>query len=157
MLVLLKKPDLAAHMRANLHDDRLFSRLTEEILRTEAPVQGLPRMTTEDTVLGGCPIPKGSLILLGYASGNRDDERFEEPDEFVLTRKNAGQHLSFGAGIHRCVGAMLSRMEIKVSMRMLLTRIADMALAVPAEELRYTPSMVVRPLVSLPMTFTMQR
>jgi cytochrome P450 len=154
MLVLLKDPDLVEKLLATIDDDRMFSRLTEEILRLEAPVQGLPRMTTQDTELAGCKIPKGSLVYLGYASGNRDAAKFDDPDGFSLERKNAGQHLAFGSGIHRCIGAMLSRMEIKVAMRLLIKRLDRMKLTIPESELVYTPSMVIRPLVSLPMSFT---
>jgi cytochrome P450 len=154
MLVLLKDPDLVEKLLANIDDDRMFSRLTEEILRLEAPVQGLPRMTTQEVELGGCKIPKGSLVYLGYASGNRDSEKFDDPDSFSLERKNAGQHLAFGAGIHRCIGAMLSRMEIKVAMRLLIKRLDHLKLTIPESELVYTPSMVIRPLVSLPISFT---
>ena len=154
MLVLLKNPGLVEKLLANIDDDRMFSRLTEEILRVEAPVQGLPRMTTEDTELAGCKIPKGSLVYLGYASGNRDAAKFDDPDSLNLERKNAGHHLAFGGGIHRCVGAMLSRMEIKVAMRLLIKRTDNLKLTVPESELVYTPSMVIRPLVSLPISFT---
>jgi cytochrome P450 len=157
MLVLLKNPELTQRLRANIDDDRMFSRFTEEVLRLEAPVQGLPRMTTQDAELGGCTIPKGSLVYLGYASGNRDAAKFDDPDSFNLERKNAGQHLAFGGGIHRCVGAMLSRMEIKVAMRLLIKRLDDLKLEIPESELRYTPSMVIRPLVSLPISFTRRR
>jgi cytochrome P450 len=154
MLVLLKDPGLVLKLLANIDDDRMFSRLTEEILRLEAPVQGLPRMTTEDAELGGCKIPKGALVYLGYASGNRDAAKFDDPDRFSLERKNAGQHLAFGGGIHRCIGAMLSRMEIKVAMRLLIKRLENLKLTIPESELVYTPSMVIRPLVSLPISFT---
>jgi cytochrome P450 len=154
MLVLLKNPDLVQKLLANIDDDRMFSRLTEEILRLEAPVQGLPRMTTQDTELAGRKIPKGSLVYLCYASGNRDSGKFDDPDSFSLERKNAGQHLAFGSGIHRCIGAMLSRMEIKVAMRLLIKQLEHLKLTVPESELVYTPSMVIRPLVSLPISFT---
>jgi cytochrome P450 len=120
----------------------------------ESPVQGLPRVTTEDTVLSGMPIPKGSLVFLGYASANRDEAKFDSADEFNLERRNVGHHLAFGSGIHRCIGAMLARMEIKVSMREIIKRLDDIKLAVPEDELAYAPSMVVRALISLPVTFT---
>jgi cytochrome P450 len=135
-------------------EDRAVTRLVEEILRLESPVQGLPRVTTEDTELAGQRIPKGSLVFLGYASANRDDARFESPESFNIERKNVGQHLAFGSGIHRCIGSMLARMEIKVAMRQIFTRLDDIKLAIPEEELVYVPSMLVRTLVSLPVTFT---
>lgn len=153
VLTLTRSPGLIEKLRAAAGDDRAFSRLTEEILRLESPVQGLPRVTTKDTVLSGVSIPEGSLVFLGYASANRDDAKFDAADEFSLERKNFGHHLAFGSGIHRCVGAMLARMEIKVSMREIIRRLDDIELAVPESELRYAPSMIVRALVSLPVSF----
>ena len=154
LLTLTRNPGLIEKLLAVQNDDKVFSRMTEEILRLESPVQGLPRVTTEDSVLSGVPIPKGSLVFLGYASANRDDAKFDSADEFSLERKNVGHHLAFGSGIHRCIGAMLARMEIKVSMREIIRRLDDIKLAVPEDELAYAPSMVVRALVSLPVTFT---
>ena len=154
MLTLTRNAGLIEKLLAAEGDDRVFSRMTEEILRLESPVQGLPRVTTEDTALGGMTIPKGSLVFLGYASANRDDAKFESADDFSLERKNVGHHLAFGSGIHRCIGAMLARMEIKVSMRQIIRRLDNIKLAVPENELAYAPSMIVRSLVSLPVTFT---
>jgi cytochrome P450 len=154
MLILTRSAGLIQKLRAAQGDDKVFSRMTEEILRLESPVQGLPRVTTEDTVLGGVSIPKGSLVFLGYASANRDDEKFEAAEDFSLERKNVGHHLAFGSGIHRCIGAMLARMEIKVAMRQIIRRLDNISLAVPENELTYAPSMLVRALVSLPVTFT---
>jgi cytochrome P450 len=154
VLILTRNTGLIQKLRAAQDDDKVFSRMTEEILRLESPVQGLPRVTTDDTVLGGVSIPKGSLVYLGYASANRDDAKFEAAEDFSLERKNVGHHLAFGSGIHRCIGAMLARMEIKVSMRQIIRRLDDISLAVPENELTYAPSMLVRALVSLPVTFT---
>jgi cytochrome P450 len=157
LLILTRNPGLIEKLREAQGDDKVFARMTEEILRLESPVQGLPRVTTEDTALGGVPIPKGSLVFLGYASANRDDAKFESADDFSLERKNVGHHLAFGSGIHRCIGAMLARMEIKVSMRQIIRRLDNIALAVPENELTYGHSMLVRSLVSLPVTFTARK
>jgi cytochrome P450 len=157
MLTLIRNEGLIDKLLAADGDDKVFSRMTEEILRLESPVQGLPRVTTEDTILGGLPIPKGSLVFLGYASANRDAAKFDSADDFSLERRNVGHHLAFGNGIHRCVGAMLARMEIKVSMRQIIRRLDNIRLAVPESDLTYAPSMVVRALTSLPVTFTRRR
>lgn len=154
LLTLTRNAGLIEKLLTAHDNDKVFSRMTEEILRLESPVQGLPRVTTEDTVLSGMPIPKGSLVFLGYASANRDEAKFDSADEFNLERRNVGHHLAFGSGIHRCIGAMLARMEIKVSMREIIKRLDDIKLAVPEDELAYAPSMVVRALISLPVTFT---
>ena len=154
LLILIRNPQLVPNLLAADGQDRMLSRLTEEILRLESPVPGLPRLATEDTELGGQKIAKGSLVYLAYASANRDDEKFEEPESFALGRKNVGQHLAFGGGIHRCIGSMLARMEIKVSMRQMMTRLDNIQLATPEAELAYRPSMVTRTLTSLPISFT---
>jgi cytochrome P450 len=154
LLTLVKDPSLMQTLLGAPEVDRALLRLTEELLRLETPVQSVPRVTTEDTELGGRRIPKGSLVLLGYASANRDEAKFECPESLNFERKNVGQHLAFGSGIHRCIGAMLARMEIKISMRQMITRLDNLQLAIPADELAYGPSMIVRSLVSLPVTFT---
>ena len=153
LLILIRNPDIVEKILSS-DGDRTLQRLTEEILRLEAPVPGLPRFATNDAELGGRQIPKGSLLYLAYASANRDDAKFEGPECINLERKNMGQHLSFGSGIHRCIGSMLARMEIKVSMRQVAKQLGDMQLAIEERELAYRPSMVTRTLVSLPVTFT---
>jgi cytochrome P450 len=154
LLLLIRNPRVVAKMLAADGEDRMLTRLTEEVLRVESPVPGLPRLATEDTELAGQKIPKGSLVYLAYASANRDDAKFELPETFDVERKNVGQHLAFGGGIHRCIGAMLARMEIKVSMRQMVKRLTDVKLAIPQSDLTYRPSMVTRTLNSLPISFT---
>lgn len=154
LLLLINNPQLIRTLRETKEQDRALNRFSEEILRLESPVPGLPRVTTEDTEIGGRKIPKGAHVYLCYSSANRDEAKFDAPDRFDLERKNVGQHLAFGSGIHRCIGAMLARMEIKVSMRRMIQRVDNLHLTIPARELRYGPSMVTRSLVSLPVAFT---
>jgi len=153
MLLLARDPSLADKMVGEIDDDRSFSRFAEEVLRLESPVQGLPRIATQDTKLGGVNIPEGALVILGYGSANRDDAKFECPERFDHTRRNVGQHLAFGGGIHRCIGAMLARMEIKVATREILRHLTDIRLDIPEDEIRYAPSMLVRALTRLPLSF----
>jgi cytochrome P450 len=82
-------------------------------------------MATQDVEIGGVKIPKGSFIYLCWASGNRDADKFQNADQFDLTRKTLGAHLAFGQGIHRCVGAMLARMEMKCAAREIVNRLDD--------------------------------
>jgi cytochrome P450 len=154
MLTLVKDPALADRMYDQIDDDRAFSRFAEEVLRFESPVQGLPRIAVRDVELGGTMIPEGSMVILCYGSANRDDAKFECPERFDATRKNVGQHLAFGGGIHRCIGAMLARMEIKVATRELLRRMSDIRLDMPESEIAYAPSMLVRALTKLPISFS---
>jgi cytochrome P450 len=80
-------------------------------------VRGLAKMTTREVELGGQKLPAGAHLLVLYASGNDDDSQFECPRNFDLNRGNLGRHVAFGVGVHRCVGASLARMEIKVAAR----------------------------------------
>lgn len=155
LLLLMRKPEIAQQLfGAGASDDRAITRLADEILRLESPVQGVPRTASVDTDINGVAIPKGSLVLLMLASANRDNGKFECPEGFDVSRKNVGQHLAFGNGIHRCIGSMLARMEIKISMRQIFTRLNDVRLAIPDSEIAYGPSMIVRSLTTLPATFT---
>jgi cytochrome P450 len=98
-------------------------------MRHESPVQWLQRVATEDTEVAGVPIPEGSVCLVLYGSGNRDSTRFENPDQFWLERPNAlRDHLGFGYGIHKCIGARLARLEGQVVFEELFDRLADIRL-----------------------------
>lgn len=95
----------------------------EELMRFISPVQGLARTTTRNVELHGTTLPKGSQVLLLYASGNRDPERFEAPDTLDLTRPDDKTHLSFGHGIHYCLGNAVARLEIRVVFEEALARL----------------------------------
>src|SRR3546814_3492617 len=77
-------------------------------------------MTTCEVELGGTKLPKDAHLLVLYASGNDDESQFECPRNFDLTRSNLARHVAFGVGVHRCIGASLARMEIKVAARELV-------------------------------------
>ncbi len=126
MLLLLQHPDQAALVRA---DHSLIPRMLEEALRVEAPDQFMPRYTTVDTTLGGVDIPAGSLVMLLYASGNRDESVFGEPESFDVRRENVKKHFSFGGGIHFCLGAPLARLIGTRAYEALFTRLGDIRLA----------------------------
>ena len=95
----------------------------------EAPDQFMPRYTTVDTTLGGVDIPAGSLVMLLYASGNRDESVFGEPESFDVRRENVKKHFSFGGGIHFCLGAPLARLIGTRAYEALFTRLGDIRLA----------------------------
>ncbi|WP_281783699.1 cytochrome P450 [Sinimarinibacterium flocculans] len=154
VMLLCRHPEIVEKIRTSANQNKALMFLCEEILRLESPVPGLPRFTTQDVELGGTLIPKGSPVLLCYASANRDESRFECPEKFDPERKNAAQHQAFGGGIHRCIGASLARMEIKCALREVVRRMDDIRLAVPENELRYGPSIVTRGLLSLPIRFS---
>lgn len=119
LLLLAEQPD----MRQKLIDDpSLIPNAIEEFLRMDAPVPQQGRTTTREVEINGRTIPEGETVLMVYASANRDPNVFENPDEFDPTRENASKHLSFGEGVHHCLGAHLARLEAKVALEELLGR-----------------------------------
>jgi cytochrome P450 len=105
-------------------------------------------------VLGGKTIPQGAFVFLCWASGNRDPQRFAEPDKFDPDRTNTNQHLAFGTGVHFCLGAMLARQEMKCAIREIVNSVESLDLAVSADQLDLSTSMVIlRGLKSLPVRF----
>lgn len=155
VLILATEPDVAEMLRASADDDRLMNRFVEELLRIEPPVRGLSRMTTKEVELGGRMLPEGAHLLLLYASANDEPEIFPEPRRFDMERKNIMKHVSFGGGVHKCVGLALARMEIKVAARLLVRKFADVRLAIAEEDIAYLPTVATRSMESLPVTFTL--
>ena len=145
MLLLCRNPALQSEIRGDAGRIRTF---VEEALRMEAPVQGLPRLVTRDTELGGVPLAAGSLIMLRFGAGNRDERQFEDPDEVRIDRKKAGMQLAFGSGVHHCIGAPLARQELNLGFAALLDRFEDFRLADGADP-EAEPSFILRNLPSL--------
>jgi cytochrome P450 len=150
MLALCQDPSLQDRLRADPSRVRTF---VEEVLRVESPVQGLPRLVTQDTELGGCALPAGSMIMLRYGAANRDERQFADPDRVDLDREKAGMQLAFGSGVHHCIGAPLARQELNLGFPALLARMRNIRLAPghPAPEAE--PSFVLRNLPSLHIAF----
>jgi cytochrome P450 len=96
-------------------------------------VQGLFRKTTRDVQIRGVTIPAGSILHVRYGAANRDDEAFEAPDDFDVTREHVMRHMSFGQGPHACVGAPLARQEMVTAFEGLLARLDDIAIDTGAE------------------------
>jgi cytochrome P450 len=111
-------------------------------------------MTTREVELGGHTLPAGAHLLLMYASANDQAEVFPDPRKFDIERANVGRHLSFGGGVHRCVGLALARMEIKVAAREIVRRIDDIKLAVAPEAITYLPTVATQSIERLPITFS---
>src|SRR5581483_5213170 len=107
-------------------DRSLIPEAVEESLRLEPPVLFLFRTAKEDTEIGGTPVHRGERIIVGIASGNRDERAYERPDEFRLdrgmTRGAAPEHLTFGVGPHICLGIHVARMEGRVVLEAMLDR-----------------------------------
>jgi cytochrome P450 len=122
MLTLLRNPDVLERLRK---DPNLAVPIVEELLRFEPPVQLVPQRTTvADIEVRGVTIPKGASLWLVLAAGNRDPDRFEDPDRFNPDRGDI-QHLGFGSGIHSCFGAPLARLEAQLALSELARRLEN--------------------------------
>jgi cytochrome P450 len=113
-----------------LADPELLDTAVEEFVRVATPVQGLGRTVTRDTTLSGCPLHAGDRVFLLWASGNRDPEAFDRPDEVVLDR-HPNHHLGFGAGPHRCVGSHAGKLMVKIALEELLPWLGEFGIADP--------------------------
>ena len=154
LLVLATQPGLTEELYAKVDDERVMTRFVEEVLRLHPPVHGLFRTAMKDVELSGTRIPAMSQICVMYASANDDDAKFPEPRRLDIDRPNVGANLTFGSGIHKCVGIALARMEIKVAAQEFIRRLKDIRLAAPVEELTYLPTLASQTLERLPLTFT---
>jgi cytochrome P450 len=149
MLLLLKHPAQMAALRAN---PGLIPNFIEESLRLESPIKAFFRVAKTDTELGGVKIPAGSRLAVLFASANRDETRFVDPERFDLYRENASDHLAFGLGIHYCLGAPLARTEARIAFEVLLGRLKDIRLGA-ANDFTHTPSFIFRGLMVLHLEF----
>ncbi|HDY81543.1 MAG TPA: cytochrome P450 [Halieaceae bacterium] len=100
----------------------LMASMVPEIIRYQTPLAYMRRTATQDTVLNGQNIKKGDKVCMWFLSGNRDEEAIDRPNEFIIDRKNPRQHLSFGFGIHRCMGNRLAEMQLRVTWEEILKR-----------------------------------
>ena len=123
--------------------------VSEEVLRLSTPTQGMFRVVTADTEIDGVAVPKGSQLVVMYAAANRDPKVWGDlADEFDPDRANMKDHLAFGKGIHFCIGAPLSRLELQLAFQILATRLSSIELD-DGNDYRYHPSFVLRGLVRL--------
>jgi cytochrome P450 len=148
LLLLLDHPAELAKLRSN---PALIPGAVEEFLRF-ARLGGLApaRVTAEDVEIGGVTIPAGEEVIPLFASANRDPSVFSDPERFDVSR-DAANHLSFGAGVHHCLGAQLARVELQEAFRGLIGRLPGLRLAVPASELQFKPGMAIHSLRELPV------
>jgi cytochrome P450 len=147
---LLEQPDQLAALRA---DPALIDNTVEELLRYLTIVQlGVTRVATEDVTLGGVDIPAGATVILGTPEANRDPGQWPEPDRLDLRRSRA-PHLAFGHGVHQCLGQQLARIEMRIGLGELFSRLPKLRLAVPAGEVPLRADMVIFGVHSLPVTW----
>lgn len=137
LLALNQNPQEYAKLRAN---PALIESMVPEIIRWQTPLAHMRRTATEDTELGGKKIKKGERVVMWYLSGNRDDSAIERANEFIIDRARPRQHLSFGFGVHRCVGNRLAEMQLRILWEEILKRF-------PVIEVVGAPQRVSHPLV----------
>ena len=154
--VLGDQPDIQKQVR---EDRSLLPNFIEEALRYESPVKGDFRLSRTPVTVGDQEVGAGTTVMVLNGAANRDPRRFDEPDSFDTTRKNARQHLAFGRGIHSCPGAPLARAETRVGLERLLDRTSDIRISEekhgPAgnRDYRYIPTFILRGLIDLHLEF----
>jgi cytochrome P450 len=151
-LGLFQHPDQLRLLRER---PELLPGAVEEFLRYDTSVErSTSRYAAEDIELGGVPVPRGSMVVVALGAAGRDAPQADDADPAVLdvTRPGA-RHLAFGHGIHHCLGAPLARLEATIALRVLLARVPELELAVPATSLEWIDSGIVRGVLSLPVRY----
>ncbi|MEV0295938.1 cytochrome P450 [Nocardia sp. NPDC050710] len=147
---LLEHPEQLAELRA---DPDLIPDAVEELMRYLSVTDIFYRYATDDIELGGETIGKGSTVVVSLLAANRDPQRFDNPDTLDIHRKARG-HLSFGHGVHQCLGQQLARIEMRAGFDGLLRRFPTLELAIPADEVRLRTDMNIYGVHELPVTWT---
>ena len=148
VLTLLRNPD---EMKLLAADSSLISSAVEEMLRYEPPSQHTARLAPDDVELGGKKILKRQAVIAVMAAGNRDPERFPEPNRFDITRKD-NRHLSFGWAAHFCFGAALARIEAQIAFEAMVAKLANWTLE--TQSLSWRTNLGLRGLTTLPISFS---
>ncbi|WP_410657034.1 cytochrome P450 [Amycolatopsis sp. lyj-112] len=146
--LLTRHPDQLRKLRES---PELWSNAVDEILRYDPPVLLTGRLCARDTEIEGAPIHRGAIVSTVLAGANRDPEIFDDPDTFDVTRANARDHVSFGAGRHYCLGASLARMEGEIGLRSIFERFPDVRLLAGA---RRRETRILRGFQNLPASLS---
>ena len=149
LLALIENPDQRTRLRNDLC---LMGLAVEEMIRWVTPVKAFMRTAVEDTAIRGVPIAAGESVLLSYPSGNRDEDIFDDPFRFDVSR-DPNKHIAFGYGVHFCLGATLARMEANSFFCELLPRLDSVELA---GEPKYVATTFVGGLKHLPIRYTLR-
>jgi len=146
--MMLETPGVEQKLR---DDPEQIPAFVEEVLRLDSAFQGHFRWAKTDCELHGVNMPRGSRIFLMWASGNRDERFWDNPEKLEIGRKNGRRHLTFGHGVHGCLGRELARMEIRIALDHLLARTSSLRITGDAP---FVASMFTRTLVRLPLEFS---
>jgi cytochrome P450 len=125
--------------------------MVAEIIRWQTPLTHMRRTTLEDTELGGKAIPAGAKVVMWYLSGNRDEKVFDDADAFRIDRSNARSHMSFGFGIHRCMGNRVGEMQLRILWEEIMKRFAKVEVVGEAVRTRHV---FIRGFTELPVRLT---
>lgn len=142
-----RNPQQTQLVRTDFH----LENFVEEVLRLETPTAGMWRVVTENTKLGEVDLEAGSWVMIRFDAANRDSGKFPAGERCDVYRHNADNHLSFGHGIHYCLGAMLARMEMQITFEQLLLRLRNIHLTQAGYE--YLPNILMRGLKHLYIKF----
>ena len=156
MRYIVDVPGLQDQLRA---DPSLIPAMLEEVLRLEGSTKQLSRLARRDTKIGELPVKAGTKVLMLIGAANRDPDRWERPNDFILNRPKIKEHIGFGRGKHVCAGAPLARVEVRVILEKFLEMTSridlDEAKHVPAGNRRFDfePSFIIRGLSELQVKF----
>lgn len=150
LVYILNEPGAAERFLA---DPDLLDNAVEEILRLEASTKGMWRIATEDTVIADVAVNAGDILFLSYDAANRDEAVFPDGDSCQFDRANAKDHLSFGGGVHTCIGAQLARRQMRIALEALLKRLPGLHLTPGKNDFRYLQSMLHRGFTGLHISF----
>ena len=134
-----------------MNDPGLIPNMVSEIIRWQTPLAYMRRVAKEDVELNGKTIKKGDKVVMWYVSGNRDERKIDQPDQFIIDRKNARNHLSFGFGVHRCMGNRLAEMQLRILWEELLKRFDNIEVL---DEPKYVQSNFVKGFTEMKVKLT---
>jgi len=145
VLALNENPDQYDLLR---NDDSLIYNMISEIIRWQTPLPHMRRTALEDTEVGGKQIKKGDKVIMWYVSGNRDDSVIDKPDKFIIDRPKARHHLSFGFGIHRCMGNRVAELQLRIVWEEIMKRFSFVEVV---GEVKRLPSNFVLGITEMPV------
>ncbi|MDC0995377.1 cytochrome P450 [Pseudomonadales bacterium] len=152
--LLAEQPETWEQLKSD--PDKYLRTFIEEVLRLESPVQCLLRMATEEVEISGVKLPAGAVIAVRYASANRDERRFDEPEQLDLDRVKPATHLAFGSGAHHCLGAPLARRELWWGFKVLTEEVETLNFAEDKNTFDVHPHFLLRSLKELHIEFTVK-